>query len=396
MPNLLSSALWHKTGRLLRTKEFLMKDMYSFDASSDAAQVSYAETRSAYAAILNKIFDWGDIPAAPQGPFWREAEADTGVMGVAAEDMHVRIYQDVLDDGSPVAHALVLPTNRNLRAGSISPHTAPFAAERADAELDAGRLQWRVTVDCEYAASTPEQVQNAVRQEAVRLGVSDTTGVSAAPLEYKPLRESTDGDLCAKCDSGTLSEHRAIEIGHTFLLGPKYTGAFGYGVVPAGGTDKIPIEMGCYGIGVTRILGALAQRAYTVFKDIDNNPTAGEKKARIGFAWPAAVAPYEALILPTSPITPDKMRAAEALCTKLDEGTVPGEADSDTHIHIPAGEIILDDRAGQSLGSRLFDADLVGYPYVFVLGKHWQRTGEVEIRQMGQPVRYAVIPGVAL
>ena len=78
------------------------------------------------------------------------------------------------------------------------------------------------------------------------------------------------------------------------------------------------------------------------------------------------------------------------LCTQLDGGlAVRRVVGQQVLLHVPNEEVALDDRTLQSLGSLLFDSDLMGYPIVLVLGKHYDQTGEVEVRQAGQPVRYA-------
>ena len=142
--------------------------------------------------------------------------------------------------------------------------------------------------------------------------------------------------------------------------------------------------MGCYGIGVTRILGALAQTSMNLFHALQSSQNS-KTRAREGFVWPSGLAPFSALVLPASH---KQMEAALKLCSQLASGFEQGDS-SQTNIQVPLNDIALDDRVGQSLGSRLFDADLLGYPYVYVLGKHFDKTGQVEIRQVGQDVQYA-------
>lgn len=190
-------------------------------------------------------------------------------------------------------------------------------------------------------------------------------------------REAQADDTCHACGSGQLHERRAIEVGHTFLLGTRYSEALGYGVVPPQRQNREPLQMGCYGIGVTRILGALAQRAAREF-DLQ---LVTDGKRRAGFVWPTELAPFRALVLPS---TPRHMEAARRLCLQLDQGlSLGGEA-----CQIPLWDVALDDRTDKSLGSRLFDADLLGSPWVFVLGKHFEKERKVEVRRLGRPVQY--------
>lgn len=294
---------------LLRTKEFLMKDLYSFDLSVQEAQATYEEVRQAYGRVFERIFHWDHISE----PTWMQANADSGAMGgTFSHEFHV------LD---PAGEDTLLACD-----------------------------------DCTYASN----VECAVSHDSIQHD-----------------RDVQAGDTCHACGSGQLHEHRAIEVGHTFLLGTRYSEALGYGVVPPQQQNREPLQMGCYGIGVTRILGALAQRAAREF-DLQQVP---DGKRRAGFVWPNELAPFHALVLPS---TPRHMEAAQRLCLQLDQGlSLDGEA-----CQIPLWDVALDDRTDKSLGSRLFDADLLGSPWVFVLGKHFEKERKVEVRRVGHPVQY--------
>lgn len=200
---------------------------------------------------------------------------------------------------------------------------------------------------------------------------------------------------CPQCSEGKLRSLRAIEVGHTFLLGSRYSEVLGYSVPSADGKQRVPLQMGCYGIGITRILGTLAQQSLARFTAARSAGAGSPRFA--GFAWPHSVAPYEALVLPAPPHTSAKMAAAERLCAALAEGVAPSWTDAAAEpasFKIPQDEVALDDRPGMSFGARLFDADLVGYPTVFIIGKHWEKTGQVEVRRAGQPSRYATFAGI--
>lgn len=427
---------------LLRTKEFLMKDLYSFDANEEAAQGAYRAVRQAYTNIFQRIFDWRQLEAMRNQRVWRVAEADTGAMGgsysheyhvedaagedtllscnscgyaansecakshpadrrapASATDLAADLYLQAAAeaDHPPSLVAAVRPDWRRLNAVAMPPRVVPLA-EQAQAVPLGSNTSVSVLVDSMCGSMNSAEIAAAVRSA---VNTSPLTAEVSVPDSHMvtSLCLAEEGDGCPECKDGHLSEQRAIEVGHTFLLGTRYSEPLGCtvpGTTPGAGRE--PVQMGCYGIGITRILGALAQRAASLFDAAQGAATGKDKRA--GFIWPASVAPFEALVLPVGQLTPEKQRAIDQLCAALHRGVAPKWSDAappgPEELHATPGQVALDDRTEQSLGSRLYDADLVGYPMVFVLGKHWERTGEVEVRRAAQPTSYAVIDGVAL
>lgn len=159
------------------------------------------------------------------------------------------------------------------------------------------------------------------------------------------------GDACPRCATGALHVHRAIEVGHTFHLGTRYSVPLAACVPhPAhAATAKVPLQMGCHGIGVSRLIGALA---------------AALADAK-GLNWPRAVAPFEVVVIPGK----DAEGEAVEVYDRLGGGGV---------------DVVLDDRE-RSLAWKMKDADLIGYPVVVVLGKAWKRERlcEVQCRRLG-------------
>lgn len=154
---------------------------------------------------------------------------------------------------------------------------------------------------------------------------------------------SPDRTDCPRCKTGTLAESRGIEVGHTFYLGKKYSHVFN---ATFSNTQNKPsiAEMGCYGLGVTRILAAAIEVMST------------EERIR----WPGLLAPYQVCIL------------APKKGSKVDE--VAGVAEELVHTlgeTLPRlrGEVVLDDRTQMTVGKRLKDASRLGYPYVLVVGQ---------------------------
>ncbi|PKI84464.1 proline--tRNA ligase [Malassezia vespertilionis] len=399
---------------LLRTKEFLMKDLYTFDSDADAAKASYADVGRAYSNIFNRVFDWQHL--GESATVWRAAEADTGAMGgTFSHEYHVEdpIGEDTVLSCSACAYS----ANTECATSKAQPaqHFQVQLHQRADASslyalvmpksavlhplamARFGLVSWngegradklRVLVDSSCAL--PDTTLRTIVQDGIANRVTDVPAISTIQQDTQ-LCAAQAGDPCSECPDGALEAHRAIEVGHTFLLGTRYSTALGYGV--GSGAQRVPLQMGCYGIGVTRVLGALAQHAARMYTKQNTNA----QRKRAGFVWPLAVAPFRALVLPSPPHTPEKMHAANTLCALLDNGTAPRWCTSSgpLHLHVPHYDIALDDRSCLSFGARIFDADLVGYPLVFILGKHWEKTGEVEVRMAGGTTRYAHIEGVS-
>ncbi len=164
------------------------------------------------------------------------------------------------------------------------------------------------------------------------------------------LRTVNAGEPCAKC-AKPLKIRRAIEVGHVFKLGTKYSEALGANFLDEAGARK-PSVMGCYGIGVTRTLQAVIEQG----NDKD------------GVIWPLSVAPYQVCITPLA-VAPESeaMKLAEKFYAEL---TAKGV------------DVILDDR-DERPGVKFKDADLVGFPIRIALGEKSLAKGEVEIKPRG-------------
>lgn len=164
------------------------------------------------------------------------------------------------------------------------------------------------------------------------------------------FRVAEGGEKCTKCGN-KLEATSSIEIAHTFLLGPKYSQALDltFARTHQSKQSKEYYQMGCYGIGVTRLLGAIAEL------QCDDK----------GLRWPEAISPYRVCVMP---LEGDYLQDASSLFQ---------EAEMDA---------LVDDRTDQSFGKRIRDAELVGYPYILVMGRDWASSQKVEFRtrQTGQ------------
>ena len=154
--------------------------------------------------------------------------------------------------------------------------------------------------------------------------------------QWADLRTVASGEACPRCDSGVLEVYKAMEIGHIFKLGTKYSESMGATVLTADGKE-VPIIMGSYGIGVERIISAAVEQNY----DDD------------GIVWPKSIAPFDVVVTVTN-MKDEKLRdASETLYRDLQQAGL---------------EVLLDDR-DERAGVKFKDADLIGIPYRITVGK---------------------------
>ena len=161
------------------------------------------------------------------------------------------------------------------------------------------------------------------------------------------IRYVTRGDKCPKCNH-ELDVSQGIEVGHVFKLGTKYSDALKAKFLDANGKGKSLI-MGCYGIGVNRIIASLIERSH------DEN----------GIIWPLSLAPYQVIIIPVNVNDTNSMKMANSTYDDLtnNEGI----------------DVLLDDR-DQRPGVKFKDADLIGIPIKIIIGKKFTETKELEIK----------------
>jgi prolyl-tRNA synthetase len=180
--------------------------------------------------------------------------------------------------------------------------------------------------------------------------------------QWADLRTARAGDGCPKCD-GVLRVDSAIEVGHVFKLGTKYSMALNATFLDEKGERK-PCIMGCYGIGVSRILAAVVEQHH------DDK----------GILWPRAIAPYEVAILPLNTLHAETMSVA----TNIYNGLAAAGVD-----------VILDDRADRP-GVKFNDADLVGFPLRVTIGEKSLAKGVVEIKARRETDSATAIPAEAV
>ncbi|GIO44605.1 proline--tRNA ligase [Paenibacillus apis] len=237
---------------LLRGREFVMKDAYSFDKDLDGLDRSYQTMYEAYHRIFTRC-----------GLRFRAVEADPGAIG-----------------------------------GEGGTHEFMALAEIGEDTIAACNC-------CTYGANL------------------ELTGIA-------------EGDRCPRCSEGTMQFFRGIELGHVFKLGTKYSEAMGAVFLDEKGVSR-PVIMGCYGIGVSRLLSAVIEQHH----DSD------------GIIWPLSLAPYQVHLIPVSVKDEQQMQLARDLYDRLRQA---------------GADVLLDDR-DERAGVKFKDSDLLGLPVRITIGK---------------------------
>ncbi|KAJ1344457.1 proline-tRNA ligase [Batrachochytrium salamandrivorans] len=343
---------------LLRAREFIMKDMYSFDSSEEAALDTYTLVQSAYHRILSRI----GIPFVV-------AEADTGnIGGTRSHEYHFTssVGEDTVLACSECGYIaneeklLVL-----LRAVPLK--SFPELADLCIKETVAKRVESTgsagvVVLDESVGNSTVSLLKSAIEKSAIPGDVVIQANIITAEegdqcihchsQPEKPLT-SPNGEI-SKPISGHLKATRAIEIGHTFYLGTKYSEPLNAKFMsPTQGQHTI--IMGCYGMGVSRMVSAIVEASH------DKN----------GIIWPLSVAPYKVCIIALpQKNNADNQEKVDAEVQRLVQvfGSTYGKSN-----------IVVDDRDFVQYGYKMKDAQLVGYPFVAIVGKSFLEKGTIEL-----------------
>ncbi|KAI8897951.1 hypothetical protein BC833DRAFT_591693 [Globomyces pollinis-pini] len=374
---------------LLRAKEFIMKDMYSFDKTEEEALKTYDEVSGAYRSIMKQL----SIPYAV-------AEADTGnIGGTRSHEYHVisPVGEDtILSCANCGYDANVEKAVGKMVEAKRGELKLPFPLDKVPAIREMkvfSQSYGSVYSDCDaqkyYLIIVPEgRSINSIKLEKIvniegplvlvegsTIDASKLQSItvymdsniafdSASITQVHDLIETTDGDTCIKCNdskSSVLETKRAIEVGHTFYLGTRYS-------KPLEATFKnsnqklVEFEMGCYGIGVSRLISAVIEASH-------------DSK---GIIWPQSISPYSICIIP---IFSRCDRSYNSDIVQLGLNTI----DLVDPTLLNAGEVIVDDRDA-GVGFKLKDAALIGYPLVFVLGNDFMEKGiiEIHVRRTGE------------
>lgn len=398
---------------LMRGREFLMKDAYSFHTDKADCEREYQRMYETYERIFGRC-----------GLEFRAVEADTGAIGgslshefqvlaESGEDAIVacsscsyaaNVELAALGEADPdalteeasaelqrvatpnqrtvedVSCYLDIPVDRFIKTLIFETNdgSAVAALVRGDQTLSEAKL--KVALGCEWVrladAATVEKVTGAsvgfagpVGLDAKIVADGSLHGIRGAAsgankddehlvgvehgrdfgrdVLFADLREAIPGDRCPRCGKGSYTIHRGIEVGQVFYLGPKYSNALGATYLDAQGQAR-PIEMGCYGIGISRTMAAAIEQSH------DDG----------GIIWPQPLSPYPLEIVPVSMTDDTVVQTAEKLESALRE---------------KGHEALVDDREERA-GVKFKDADLIGIPLRVTVGKKGLDRGIVELK----------------
>ncbi len=397
---------------LMRGREFIMKDAYSFHTDFTDCQREYQNMYDAYRRIFDRC-----------GLTYRPVEADTGAIGgtmshefqvladsgedaiVSCDKCNYAANVEKAELPPSITQSSVLssqslkkvhtPDQRTIEEVSqflgespdrfvktliyVTDTGAVIAAlVRGDHELSEPKL--KNALGCQGVALADENT--VVRTTNAPIGFAGPLGIAAtlvsdtalrgttgmvcganerdyhqtgldfnrdlATLRFADLRQARVGDSCPRCETGTFTSHRGIEVGQTFYLGTKYSKALKATYQDAQGQDH-PMEMGCYGIGITRTVAAAIEQHH----DAD------------GIRWPLSLAPVSVQLVPVNWGDEQSRTTAEALYSQL----------------LTAGvDTLLDDR-DERPGVKFKDADLLGTPLRVTIGAKSLARGMVELKR---------------
>lgn len=412
---------------LMRGREFIMKDCYSFDKDEEGMNVSYQKMYDAYTNIYNRM-----------GLDFRPVEADNGAIGgghsheftvlaaagesniayctkcdyaASDEKAELNVIKAEAEEQMPlekvdtpdastieaVAAQLKLPLEKCIKAVAFQTDQGELvlAFVRGDHEVNDVKVINLVEGAIELNMAEEEAIVAAGGcagfmspigiKEGTRVIVDATVmemfnacaGANEKDKHYinvNPKRDFKDvvvadirmvkeGDCCPRC-GGIMKMTRGIEAGQVFTLGTKYSKALGATFLDENGREKV-MQMGCYGIGVGRTMAAAIEQ------NNDEN----------GIIWPKAIAPYEVVVVPVNAKNAEQLALAEEIYAGLKQAGV---------------DALLDDRKDRA-GVKFKDADLIGYPLRITIGPKAVEEDAIElkIRRNGETTVAAKADAVA-
>lgn len=403
---------------LLRSREFIMKDAYSFHSSVESLQETYDQMSEAYGMICERC-----------GLDYRPVEADSGQIGgkVTTEFMALAdageaelVYCPNCDyaANTEVAECITQPLEYDVAAmekistpgvttiaalaeflgideaatvkalvgkdekGQVIAVFIPGDHELNEIKIDRVFAGFQLLDDEELEATglpkgsigpvgVPESIIVAADQNLEKIArwvvganedgfhyVGAAQGEDFKVDVWADLSTAKAGDICPNCGT-PLEEARGIEVSQVFQLGDKYSKALGAVYSAEDGSDQ-PFIMGCYGVGITRTLAAVVE----------------QHNDEYGIKWPASVAPAHLCIIPLTVGDDEVYPAALRLAQTLKES-------------FPKLEIVIDDRKERP-GVKFADADLIGWPTQVVVGKRGLAEGKVEVKRRATGEKFDV------
>jgi prolyl-tRNA synthetase len=390
-------------GGLLRVREFIMKDAYTFDRDAAGLDESFERHARAYDRIFErcglKVYfveaesgimggkesmgylaptesGENELMLCENGDYFADVEAARGIPRAPEFPASLAAPEEIETPGVATIEALagmlsVDPAATSKAMPVVVGDRLVLALIRGDDRLSEEKLM--TFFEASFRPATEDEIRDAfgagggsigpvgvdgievIADDALRTGQFVTganrdgwhlRGVEAG-RDYEPrfadIRQATEGDACPEC-GGRLTVQTAIEVGHIFKLGTFHSQAFGSTYLDEDGQERL-IVMGSYGIGPGRTIAAIVEQHHD----------------EQGIQWPPAVAPYDAHIVALSGLE----RQAEAAAAQLDaEGL----------------DVLLDDRDARA-GEKFADADLIGCPIRVTVGRKAAEDGTVDLRE---------------
>lgn len=400
---------------LLRCREFIMKDAYSFDVDQEGLDTSYDKMSKAYSRFCERL-----------GLEYRKVQADSGAIGgsgsqefmVLAEtgedlilycdkceyaanqeraeslleefeqDSEMKEMEDVKGEGiigvEALAEFLNIEVWRTTKTILFMADGEPVAV-MVRGDCDVNEIKVANKLDCtEFRMATPEEIKELTGADvgyAGPIGLPDNIRILADNYagnrvnlecganrtdyhtlnanfgrdfpepEFGDFKLAQPGETCSCCKEGKLQSARGIEVGHIFKLGTKYSEAMKAEFLDQNGKSK-PFVMGCYGIGVSRTAAAAVEQRHD------------EK----GICWPMSICPWQVHLVCLNPKKEDQKTIAEKLYSEMLEAGI---------------EVLFDDRP-VSPGIKFNDSDLIGLPLRVTVGRD-AKDGKVELRERINP-----------
>src|ERR1700760_1386017 len=287
---------------VMRGREFLMKDAYSFDVDFAGAVVSYRTMMLAYMRTFQRI----GLKAIPM-------EADSGPIG------------------GDLSHEFII--------------LAPTGESQVYYDADFEKIDYLSSGTGGFSYQKPDDLERFFKVMTTHYAATD---------------EKHDTARWDKLATDRKREGRGIEVGHIFYFGTKYTKPMGATVAGPDGKPVHP-EMGSYGIGVSRLVGAVIEASHD----------------EAGIIWPDSIAPFKAAIL--------NLKVGDAACDALCEQLYASLG----------GDALYDDRADRA-GAKFADADLMGHPWQIIVGPRGAAAGTVELKRRATGERAEMTPEEAL
>ena len=394
-------------GGLLRVREFIMKDLYSFDADEAGLDISYQKMVAAYKNIFSRCGLPSVMVEADSGAIGGKASHEFMLIADSGEDeiiycslcdyaantekatstkksvpvLENRGIEEVATPGlksiEEVASFLDVSQEQTLKSVFyVADGNLVFAVIRGDLEVN--EIKLKNLLKCsELHMATEAETQEAglvagfasaiglkgtkiVADDSIKLGSNFVAGANKADMHLKNVNYPRDftvdiisdiaktrpGDSCPRCSQALLAQ-QGIEVGHVFKLGTFLSERLGAYYLDKDGANK-PVIMGCYGIGVGRLLAAAVEQNHD------------EK----GIIWPLPIAPYQVCLCPLKIEDASVLKAAEAIYAKLCSAGI---------------EVLFDDRP-ESPGIKFNDADLIGIPLRIVVSARTLKSDSVELK----------------